>query len=348
MDVGMCSLGDHRADPTTGVWTTQAERHANIMEYLLAAEPLGFDTVVCGEHHFSGFIMSSPLVFLGWVAGQTKRVRLATGITLLPHHDAVMLAEDFGTLDVVSGGRGEIWVGKGVEPYVYAQFGQDVQKSNEMQREGLLLLKRLWTETNLSWEGQFRAPLKNVTLQPRPVQSPHLPIYMAIGSVEGAEEAAKLGVGISVTGLSAELDVMPRMRDRYLEVWNQCGHKHTPKITVLAHMYCEHDSKRAIAHLSQYQPPFQKWVMSKRRGVTPDEIELPARITNLGSAECAMACGSPQQVLDKISQMVELIGADRYIVQSDYGGQPWPKVMKSLELFAERVLPKLKGTRQAA
>ena len=64
MEVGLCSLGDHRADPGTGVWTKQDERHAHIMEYLLAAEPLGFDTLVCGEHHFSGFIMSVPQIFL--------------------------------------------------------------------------------------------------------------------------------------------------------------------------------------------------------------------------------------------------------------------------------------------
>jgi len=86
------------------------------MEYLLAAEPLGFDTLVCGEHHFSGFIMSVPQIFLAWIAGQTERIRLATGVTLLPHHDPVRIAEDFATLDVVSGGRAEVWVGKGVSP----------------------------------------------------------------------------------------------------------------------------------------------------------------------------------------------------------------------------------------
>ena len=105
MEVGLCNLDDHRADPVTGVWTTQDERHAHIMEYLLAAKPLGFDTLVCGEHHFSGFIMSVPQIFLAWIAGQTERIRLATGVTLLPHHDPVRIAEGFATLDVVSDGR---------------------------------------------------------------------------------------------------------------------------------------------------------------------------------------------------------------------------------------------------
>ncbi|MDD9905860.1 MAG: LLM class flavin-dependent oxidoreductase [Rhodospirillaceae bacterium] len=348
MEVGLCSLGDHRADPVTGVWTTQDERHAHIMEYLLAAEPLGFDTLVCGEHHFSGFIMSVPQIFLAWIAGQTERIRLATGVTLLPHHDPVRIAEDFATLDVVSGGRAEVWVGKGVEPYVYAHYGQDFKRATAMQREGLDLLTRLWTETDLTWTGQFRPPLNGVTLQPRPVQTPHPPIFIAAGSLASAEEAARLGVNLTVTGLSADLDSMPLMRDRYLEVWAACGHAHKPRITVLAHVHCAPTSQEAFDHLRQYQPPFQSWVISKKTGVTPEEVELPSRITNFGSPECVIACGSPQQVLDKICQIVELMGADRYIYQGDYGGQPWPKVMGSLERFSDRVLPQLKTLDLAA
>ena len=113
MDQGLCTLGDHVADPTTGIRTPQAERHANILEYLSAAEPMGFDTIVAGEHHFSDFIISVPQIFLAWVAGQTSNLRLASGVTLLPHHDPVRLVEDFASLDVVSGGRSEMWVGKG-------------------------------------------------------------------------------------------------------------------------------------------------------------------------------------------------------------------------------------------
>ena len=348
MEVGLCTLGDHRADPATGTFSTQSERHANIMEYLLAGEPLGFDTLVCGEHHFSGFIMSVPQVFLAWLAGQTKHIRLATGVTLLPHHDPVRIAEDFATLDVVSGGRAEVWVGKGVEPYVYAHYGQDFKQATAMQSEGLELLTRLWTKTEVDWAGEFRPPLKGVTLQPRPIQSPHLPIYIAAGSLGSAEEAARLGVNLTVTGLSADLDSMPRMRDRYLEVWEECGHRHQPRITVLAHVYCAPTSEEAYDHLRIYQAPFQSWVISKKMGTTPDKVELPSRITDFGSPECVIACGSPQQVLDKICQIVELMGADRYILQSDYGGQPWPKVMGSLERFADQVLPQLKKLDLAA
>jgi len=348
IEIGICTLGDHRADPATGVRTSQAERHANIKEYLLRADELGFDLGIVGEHHFSDFITSVPQIFLAWLAGQTKTMRLASGVTLLPHHDPVRIAEDFATLDVVSDGRAEVWVGKGVEPYAYQYFGQDFKDSLAMQNEGVQLLKKLWTEENLHWEGQFRPPLKGVTLEPRPVQNPMPPIYLAAGSIGSAEEAARLGVYLSVTCLSADLPSLPLMRDRYLETWKECGHKHEPRITALAHVYCHPDRQAAHDHLSIYQAPFQSWVMSKKMGCKPEDVDLPERITNFGAEDCVIACGTPDDVHEKITQIIDATGADRFIIQGDYGGQPWEKVMASLELFSADVVPQLRKIKLAA
>jgi alkanesulfonate monooxygenase SsuD/methylene tetrahydromethanopterin reductase-like flavin-dependent oxidoreductase (luciferase family) len=174
MELGRLTLGDHRADPATGIRTSEAEKHKELLDCLDFAAPAGFDSVMVGEHHFSDFILSVPQVFLAWVGARHPNLRLASGVTLLPHHDPVRVAEDFATLDVVSGGRAELWVGKGVEPYVYRQFGQDAEKALAMQDEGLRLLVKLWTEKNVTWSGEFRPPLDDVTLKPRPVQTPHL------------------------------------------------------------------------------------------------------------------------------------------------------------------------------
>ncbi len=339
MEQGLCSLGDHVADPTTGVRTSQAERHANILDYLAAAEPMGFDAVVAGEHHFSDFIMSVPQIFLAWLAGQTSTIRLASGVTLLPHHDAVRIAEDFASLDVVSCGRAELWVGKGVEPYVYQHFGQDAAQTAEMQQEGLELLIKLWTEQNMSWQGQYRPPLVDVTLQPRPVQAPHPPIYIACTRVESVDVPARLGVNLVVTGLSMDLAVLPEMVERYHEKWEAYGHPHKPHITLLAHVHVAPTTQEARDHLRNYQFDFQRWVFSKRAGIPPKDVQLPPRILELDSPVCAIASGSPQEVTDKIGQLAELSKCDRFIYQGDYGGQPWSKVMRSLELYANEVMP---------
>ncbi|MFK7912335.1 MAG: LLM class flavin-dependent oxidoreductase [Pseudomonadales bacterium] len=343
IEQGLCTLGDHVADPTTGVRTSQAERHANIAEYLGMAEPLGFDTIVAGEHHFSDFIMSVPQLFLAKLAGQTRRVRLATGVTLLPHHDPVRLAEDFATLDVVSDGRAEMWVGKGVEPKVYDYFGQSSEEAPARQLEGLELLVKLWTEQNLQWQGTFRPPLEGVTLEPRVIQKPHPPIYVSCSNPDATSIPASMGLNLVMTGLAFDLDQLRPMVERYREEWDKAGHRHSPRITMLAHCHVAQTSQQAIAHLQRYQFEFQRWVFAKRFGVAAGDVQLPPRITNLGGDDCVIAVGSPQAVTDKIGQLCELSGCDRFIYQGDYGGQPWDKVKASVELYAAEVLPVVKN-----
>ena len=345
MDFGLCTLGDHRADPTTGIRTSQAERHANVLEYLSAAEPLGFDAVVAGEHHFSDFIMSVPQMFLSWVAAQTKNVRLASGVTLLPHHDAVRIAEDFATLDVLSDGRAEVWIGKGVEPYLYRQFNQDAKNAAKMQTEGLELLIKLWTERDIHWQGEFRTPLDGVTLEPRPIQTPHPPIYVAAGSLDSVQLPARLGIGVVITTLAVDNELLTDMCDRYRAIWSECGHSHAPMITILSHVHCAPTSQAAYLHLTQYQFDFQRWVFAKRMGMKADNVELPPRILELDKPTSAIAVGSPQEVSDRVGRQIELSGCDRFIYQGDYGGQPWSSVMDSLQLFAEDVMPHFRGNK---
>ncbi len=334
MEIGLLTLGDHRADPATGKQSSQAERHAEILEYLDFAEPAGFDAVFVGEHHFSDFLTSSPPVFLAWLAGRTSTITLGSGVTLLPHHDAVKLAEDFGTLDVVSGGRAEMWVGRGVEPYAYAYFGQDESRAVEMQQEGLELLVKLWTEPNITWSGEFRPPLNGVTLQPRPVQIPHPPIKVAVSRRESAVAAAKLGLGIAITMLSFDRKNLRPVVDAYRQAFADAGHVHAPWVDLNAHVHVAPTSQEARDHLGIYQAPFQRWVFGKKLGIPADEVDLPERITDFESPECAVVNGSPAEVVDRIGALLELSDFDRFSYQGDYGGQPWPIAMRSLELFA--------------
>lgn len=335
MELGLLTLGDHRPDPLTGVRTSQRERHANILEYLDFAEPAGFDAVFVGEHHFSDFITAAPPVFLAWLAGRTSSITLGSGVTLLPHHDAVKVAEDFATLDVISGGRAEVWVGRGVEPHAYSYFGQDAERATAMQQEGLELLVRLWTETNVSWRGEFRPPLDGVTLQPRPLQAPHPPVKVAVSRRESAVAAAELGLGITITMLSFDRQRLAPVVDAYLDAFAQAGHATTPWVDLHAHVHVAPTTRQAHEHLAVYQAPFQRWVFAKRMGVAESDVELPPRITDFGDPACAVVNGSPAEVLDRIGALVELAPVDRFTYQGDYGGQPWTTVMRSLELFGD-------------
>lgn len=333
MDLGLLTLGDHRADPETGARTTQAERHQTILDYLDYAEPAGFDAAFVGEHHFSDFITAAPAVFLAWLAARTSTITLGSGVTLLPHHDPVTVAEDFATLDVVSGGRAELWVGRGVEPYVYQYFGQHPEEAVDRQQEGLELLVRLWTETDVHWSGRFRPPLEGVTLQPRPVQTPHPPIKVAVSREESAVAAGRMGFGITLTMLSFDRDLLGPVVGAYRQAFADGGHQHRPWVDLHAHVHVAPTSQEARDHLAVYQAPFQRWVFAKRLGVPADEVQLPARILDFASPECAIVNGSPAEVVERVGALTALAPVDRFTYQGDYGGQPWPLVLRSLEGF---------------
>src|SRR4051812_38068411 len=104
---GLLSLADHLPDPATGECITQAERFQLIVDLAVRAEQAGFDRIGVGEHHFGHYILPSPFVLLGAIAGKTQKIRLGTSVTLLAGLDPVRVAEDLVTLDALSNGRAE-------------------------------------------------------------------------------------------------------------------------------------------------------------------------------------------------------------------------------------------------
>ncbi len=116
---------------------------------------------------------------------------------------------------------------------------------------------------------------------------------------------------------------------------------HEPRVTVNCHVHVAPTSQEAYDHLGIYQFPFQRWVFAKRLGVAADDVELPPRITGLSDPACAIVCGSPAEVVDRIGRLAATCEFDRFTYQGDYGGQPWDLVKRSLELFATEVMPQL-------
>ena len=342
MEVGLLTLGDHVPDPLTGRRTSQEQRHRNILEYVHSAEPLGFDALLLGEHHFSDFIISAPHLFLADVAARTTRLRLATAVTLLAHHDAAHVAEDFATLDVLSQGRAEIMVGRGVEPETYAHHGQEIADSQEMMVEGLELLRLLWTRENVKWTGAFRAPLEDITVQPRPLQQPHPPIWVAPGSLESARRAGEQGFYIAITPAASGLPLMGEMIDAYREAWSAGDHPGTARVAASAHIYVGDGNEDALGYFKSYHVPFQKWVFSLRTGQDPASLELPAHTQDFTGPDAVPMAGDATYVTDRCQEWKERFKLDRLIVQLDHAGQPWDKVMASLGRFADHVLPNLR------
>jgi probable F420-dependent oxidoreductase len=169
-----------------------ADPYQETFELARIAEEEGFDTATIGHHHFMPGNQSDPLTFMAAVAVRTSTLRVGTGIFLLPVHNPVRVAEQVATIDQLSGGRVSLGVGSGWWPLEYEVMGSTFADRGARMEEALTILRRVWTEEHTSFDGRFwRFP--ELTVHPRPVQSPHPPLWVA-GVVDTAvERAARLG-----------------------------------------------------------------------------------------------------------------------------------------------------------
>ena len=169
MQFGIFSVGDVTPDPTTGRAPTEAERIQAMVRIAVKAEEVGLDVFATGEHHNPPFVPSSPTTLLGYIGARTERLLLSTATTLITTNDPVKIAEDYAMLQHLTGGRVDLMLGRGNTGPVYPWFGQDIRDGIPLAVENYALLRRLWREDVVDWEGRFRTPLRGFTSTPRPL-----------------------------------------------------------------------------------------------------------------------------------------------------------------------------------
>ena len=348
VELGLLSLGDCLADPVTGVRPTQAERHRAIVASALEGEALGFDSMWLGEHHFCDYVMSAPPVVLAAIAARTERIRLGTGVTLLANLDPVRVAEDYATLDGISGGRVELVAGRGILADTYAAFGQPVDESRERFRENLELLRRLWTETDVHWSGRFRAPLDGVTVEPRPLQRPHPPLWIGGGSSAASVDlAAELGLPLMLPSVLAPPIRFLPLLERYRERFARAGHD-PARMHVGA---CHHAHVGATSQDARaFWRPYYKNYLDFVERIWKRELLHPKARVDLGDEglfEHVAICGSAAEVTDRLAAARQVLGLDVQLLMFDLGGLPPAEVSRTLERCAADVLPHLRGAQRS-
>ncbi len=160
MQFGIFTVGDVTTDPTTGRTPDDTERVRSMLTIAKHADEAGLDVFATGEHHNPPFVPSSPTTMLGYLTGVTKNIVLSTSTTLITTNDPVRLAEEYAMLQVISDGRMDLMMGRGNTGPVYPWFGQDIRQGIPLAIENYALLRRLWTEDVVDWEGKFRTPLQ--------------------------------------------------------------------------------------------------------------------------------------------------------------------------------------------
>ena len=177
----------------------------DIVNEAIYADEIGMHSAWIGEHHFSTLgVLSCPDLVLAYIAARTKNIRLAPAVTVLPLHHPIRVAEQWASLDLLSGGRVDFAAGRGYDRREYEPLGADFDDNQSVFAEGMEIVRRLWDAAGpISFKGKHYR-FENVAITPRPLQSP-VPAYVASFSSPSIELAARLGCGLIVAPFAAAL-----------------------------------------------------------------------------------------------------------------------------------------------
>jgi probable F420-dependent oxidoreductase len=304
------------------------------------AEQVGFDTILVGEHHQhrDGFL-PSPLIVSTAVAARTQKIRIGTGILLLPLYHPVHVAEDAATLDIISNGRLVLGVGMGYQAGDFAAFGIPPRQRVSRLEEGIDIIRACWTQDSVSYEGkQFR--LDQVAVYPKPLQQPHPPIWVGAMADESIRRAAQYG-DAWLTGITQPMPNIIRHTQTYKA---SAGEAQRPAHVILMRDAWVAETRQQAADeygpevIAAYKYYWQSHSLSFRDNRSEAEFTLEKM------APDRIILGSPEEVVDQLRHWQEATGAERFIFrlrQAHSGGPSHDKILRAIRLFGEKVIPKL-------
>ncbi|HLS04106.1 MAG TPA: LLM class flavin-dependent oxidoreductase [Actinomycetales bacterium] len=332
MQFGIFSVGDVTTDPTTGKTPTETERIRAMLKIAQKAEEVGLDVFATGEHHNPPFVPSSPTTMLGYIAAKTEKIILSTATTLITTNDPVKIAEDYAMLQVIADGRVDLMMGRGNTAPVYPWFGQDIRQGIPLAIENYALLRKLWDEEVVNWEGKFRTPLQGFTSTPRPLDdTPPFVWHGSIRSPEIAEQAAYYGDGFFANHIFWPTDHFQRLITYYRRRYEHYGHGRADQAIVGlgGQVFMRKNSQDAVR---EFRPYFDN---APVYGHGPSLEEF--------TAQTPLTVGSPQQVIDRTLGFRDSFGDyQRQLFLMDHAGLPLKTVLEQLDLLGEEVVPVLR------
>ncbi len=336
MELGTYTFAETRPEAGRQPAEAAARRLRDLLDEIERADRVGLDVVGIGEHHRPDYVASSPATILAAAAMRTERVRLTSAVTVLSSDDPVRVFQDFATLDLLSGGRAEVMVGRGSFTESFPLFGYDLRDYDALFSEKLDLLLALRQSEAVTWEGRHRAPLEGRGVYPRPLQDP-LPVWIAVGGTpQSVVRAGRLGLPLALAIIGGEPARFVPLVDLYREAADEAGHDaEALPVSINVHGLIA-DTSQAAADAAF--PPYVETMgrIGRERGWPPP---TRARFEAERRPEGALLVGSPQEAIDKILTAHKLFGASRYLVQFSVGPTPHEVVMRSIELFGNEVAP---------
>jgi alkanesulfonate monooxygenase SsuD/methylene tetrahydromethanopterin reductase-like flavin-dependent oxidoreductase (luciferase family) len=346
MKFGYFLLSDNRYENNT----RNANRFvADIIDEAVYAEEVGLHSAWIGEHHFSTLgVLSCPDLVLANVAARTQHIRLAPAVTVLPLHHPIRVAEQWATLDLISGGRVDFAAGRGYDRQEYLPFKVSFEDNQAIFEEGMEIVRRLWSADGpISHTGKHYQ-FENVAITPSPLQRP-LPAYIASFSRPSMELAARLGCGLIVAPFAAAMSYggLRQVADLYNETCARHGRPPGRLMCSYFIHFADAPEQEAAARARQIRyykecviaafpgdpataPPSYRYfigMVERLRNVRPEDL-----------TENSVLLGSPERITDTLKK-VEAAGFAEVILYFNVGLKPHLQVKDEMARFMVEVAP---------
>jgi len=324
-----------------GAGRSAVEKFREAIEEIRLAESLGFDCAFISEHHFlDDDMFPSPLIALSYVAAKTEKIRLGSGVILLPLHDPIHVAEDAAVLDLISGGRLILGIGQGYRLEEFQAFGRALKDRSTLLREGAMLIRKLWTEQSVTYRGKH-FQTDGVTLTPKPAQKPTPPIWVGAKKRKAVELAAEVGdawYADPITPLSIICENVAH--------WERTLTAHGKKRSEQEFAYYrewgigpddksawKHDGEAITGEYRRYLG-FGHLVDDEGRPIPPGREDLLPDLVRQRTT-----IGGPERAREDLQMIRETLNPTHVIFKMRHAGSTHENVMASLRLTAEKVIP---------
>jgi probable LLM family oxidoreductase len=339
LELGLDTFGDVTI-AADGTVCSQAHVIRNVVEQATLADEVGVDFIGLGEHHREDFSISAPDVVLATIAGRTQRIRLGSAVTVLSSDDPVRVYERFSTLDAVSGGRAEIILGRGSFTESFPLFGFSLDQYEELFEEKLELFAALLTYDRthepVSWRGTVRAPLESQRVYPV-TESGCLKTWIGVGgSIQSVVRAARHGMPLMLAIIGGD----PRRFRPYVSAYQRALEQFgTPPLPIGVHSP-GHVADTDEQAREEVWPSFKRMHdrIGRERGWAPVHRDMFDEEVEHGSAYV----GSPETVARKIAATARALGLSRFDMKYSSGPLPHEKLMRSVELYGRKVIPRVR------
>jgi probable LLM family oxidoreductase len=345
MEFGLSSFGDLRLSADGRQMLDPKSRLDNLIEEIELADQVGLHVVGLGERHRDDFAISSPETVMAFAAARTKNIRLSSAVTVLSSADPVRTYQNFATVDLLSGGRAEIWAGRGSFTESFPLFGQDLHDYDELFSEHLALLLTIRENTIVHWEGEHRPAIDGRGVYPRALQQP-LPVWIGVGGTpQSAQRAAYLKLPMILAIIGGNWRRFAYFTRLYRQTAEAAGHspEDTP-IAINSLGFVAENSQDAIERYYQSYIVQMSKIAAERGWGQLDRSSYDAT----ARFEGAFYVGSPSQIAEKIIAAHEVFGHNRFVYQIGSAVIPHREMLKAIELFGTKVIPEVNAALRAS